>query len=355
MLTKADLRSRPLEDWQTAPAPPGTRISDSSGTTGRPIAIPYAPVGAWRQGVLRLHQNRSRGLWPWSRTLALSADVDRRPPRRLQRLVGRTATPPLRTDPAEVAAQIASLRPAAVAGMGRTLIAVGHHLGTAARPKVVATYGESLVPENRDALRTLYGADPTDTYGMAESGTIAWQCRHADLYHLAHEEAVVEILDAAGEPVGPGEIGEVVVTTLWNPLLPLVRYRTGDTAELADRPCACGHRLPSLLHVHGRLLDWFVDGRGDRVAPQRLWLVEHLDHAAVADVEQYRVVQAADRSVTLEVVEREAVPERSLQAAVASYRSLLGVPVAVARVGSIDPEPSGRHRIIRSDATSSPP
>ena len=143
----------------------------------------------------------------------------------------------------------------------------------------------------------------------------------------------------------------MVVTTLWNPLLPLVRYRTGDAAVPADRPCACGHRLPCLVRVEGRLLDWLVDGVGERVAPQRLWLSEHLDGAALAAVEQYRVVQSADRSVRVEVVERAAVGDGALRNAAAAYQALLGVPVEVVRVGSIEPEPSGRYRIFRSDAS----
>jgi phenylacetate-CoA ligase len=349
LLSKAELRSRPIEDWQTGPAPPDARLSESSGTTGSPLVVPYAPLGAWRQGVLRLHVNRTRGLRPWSRTLSLTADVDRRPGR--QRTVGRALSPPIGSDPEDVAGLIATFRPASVAGPARALIAVGRHLDPAARPRVVATFGESLVPENRRAVRELYGTDPADGYGMAEVGTIAWQCGRRDLYHVDHEGLVVEVVDAAGEPVAPGGTGEVVVTTLWNPLLPLVRYRTGDTAELADRPCACGHRLPCLVRVHGRLLDWLVDVGGRRVAPQRLWLTEHLDAAAVTAVEQYRVVQASDRSVRVEVVERAPVPDAALQGAADGYRALLGVPVEVVRVGSIEPEPSGRHRIIRSDAT----
>lgn len=350
-LSKAELRSRPLEDWQTGPTPPGARLSESSGTTGSPLVVPYSPLGAWRQGILRLHQSRTRGLRPWSRSLSLTADVDRRAPRGLQRRVGRALRPPIGTDPAEIAALIASFRPVSVAGPARALIAVGRHLEPSVRPRAVGTFGESLVPENRRAIGELFGVDPADAYGMAEAGTIAWQCGRRDLYHLDHEGLIVEVVDGDGRPVGPGEAGEVVVTVLWNPLLPLVRYRTGDAAVPADRPCACGHRLPCLVRVEGRLLDWLVDGAGRRVAPQRLWLSEHLDGDALADIEQYRVLQAADRAVRVEVVERAAVADGALQGAAAAYGRLLGVPVEVVRVGSIEPEPSGRYRIFRSAAT----
>jgi phenylacetate-CoA ligase len=99
-------------------------------------------------------------------------------------------------------------------------------------------------------------------YGTTEAGgpILAVSCPHShahDQMHLINEDSVLtEIVDPKTlRPVGPGEVGEVVITTLDKQASPLVRWRTRDLVRRADKPCACGRKAFPLI---GRLI-----GRSD--------------------------------------------------------------------------------------------
>lgn len=90
------------------------------------------------------------------------------------------------------------------------------------------------------------------TYGTADVGLIGASCPAGVGFHLS-DEAVVEIVDPdTGEPLDPGENGEVVVTP-FSPTYPLVRFGTGDLAALRVEPCQCGLPSPVLSRLAGRV------------------------------------------------------------------------------------------------------
>lgn len=123
--------------------------------------------------------------------------------------------------------------------------------GVTVRPRLVLTYGEPLGDGAREQLETGLEAPVRDGYGMREFGTIAVQCAQGS-YHVESERLLVEIVDPRGCALPPGEHGEVVVTDLVNRAMPLVRYRTGDSARLAAAGCACGYPGDVLSGIEGR-------------------------------------------------------------------------------------------------------
>jgi phenylacetate-coenzyme A ligase PaaK-like adenylate-forming protein len=98
-----------------------------------------------------------------------------------------------------------------------------------------------------------------DNYGSTE-GFIAWQCP-ACSYHINAEHVAVEIVDERGIPVGPGQMGRILITTLENRLMPLVRYEIGDYAIASNDLCSCGRTLPVLGKVIGRGINLFRAAR----------------------------------------------------------------------------------------------
>jgi len=80
------------------------------------------------------------------------------------------------------------------------------------------------------------------------------ECSAHSGYHLREADLLVEAADpATGTPLPPGELGEILVTTLGPRALPLVRHRTGAAARLLPGPCPCGSPLRRLGPVQGRL------------------------------------------------------------------------------------------------------
>jgi phenylacetate-CoA ligase len=116
-------------------------------------------------------------------------------------------------------------------------------------------------------------------YGATESGgpNLAISCPFShkpDLMHLINDDTVMaEILDPETlEPVAPGGVGEIVITTLDKEASPVVRWRTRDLVQLADNPyaCGCGRRgLPLVGRIIGRSDD-MLKIRGVLVYPSQI-------------------------------------------------------------------------------------
>ncbi|HXX85568.1 MAG TPA: phenylacetate--CoA ligase family protein [Casimicrobiaceae bacterium] len=114
-----------------------------------------------------------------------------------------------------------------------------------------STLGEVVNAEVREAVREAWDAPLIDTYSAHEVGMVADQCPSCEQYHIQAETILVEVVDAAGVPCAPGQIGRVLVTPLFNYATPLLRYDLGDYAEVGA-PCACGRGLPVLRQILGR-------------------------------------------------------------------------------------------------------
>jgi len=117
-----------------------------------------------------------------------------------------------------------------------------------------------------DALRRLcqdtLGVGIVSNYSSAETGYVALQCPSSTALHVQSEACLVEILDAAANPVPPGASGRVIVTPLHQFATPLLRYEIGDEAE-PGAPCPCKRGLPVLRRIVGRVSDYLIhpDGR----------------------------------------------------------------------------------------------
>jgi phenylacetate-CoA ligase len=106
----------------------------------------------------------------------------------------------------------------------------------------------------------------TELYGP---GT-GLSCRHESGIHYWADYYILEVLDPETlKPVGPGEIGEMVYTTLGKEAAPLIRYRSRDLTRLVEGECPCGCILPRHDKILGRSDDMIVF-RGVNVYPGQL-------------------------------------------------------------------------------------
>lgn len=128
--------------------------------------------------------------------------------------------------------------------------------------KAIVTTSEKLTPEMRRVMEQAYGCRVYEEYSTVENAIFASECEYGRL-HVSPDVSVVEILREDGTPCEPGEMGEVVVTTLSRSYHPLIRFRLGDLAVWDDVPCPCGRQMPVIKEVVGRLEDVVIapDGR----------------------------------------------------------------------------------------------
>jgi phenylacetate-CoA ligase len=131
--------------------------------------------------------------------------------------------------------------------------------------KVAIANAEPVFDYQRNAIEEAFQCPLRETYGMAETTAAASQCEAGNL-HLWPEAGWIEVINGH-TPAKTGEAGDLVCTGLLNGDMPLIRYRIGDRAALADpeQPCRCGRRLPRLSSLEGRIDDVLYTPDGRRI------------------------------------------------------------------------------------------
>ena len=117
----------------------------------------------------------------------------------------------------------------------------------------------------REKIEAVFQCKVYDRYGSREVGDIASECNaHAGL-HVFPWTNYVEVVDDDGQPVPNGVVGNILITSLINFAMPLIRYAIGDRGVLCASDCACGRRGQMLQKVLGKSVDAFRAADGTLV------------------------------------------------------------------------------------------
>ncbi len=131
---------------------------------------------------------------------------------------------------------------------------------------------EASSPEMHKELQDKLGVFPTDNYGLSEiiGPGVAGECEYKCGMHINEDHFYPEIIDRESlEPVGDGEWGELVITTLTKEGLPMLRYRTKDITRLITEKCECGRTTTRMDRIQGRSDDMLII-RGVNVFPSQI-------------------------------------------------------------------------------------
>ena len=192
------------------------------------------------------------------------------------------------------------------------------------KPKCLISWGEVLDEPTREFLESSFGCEAFNYYGAYEVGPIACECRNRGGIHTLADFVVLEIV-RDGEPVKPGERGEIVVTGLLNYAMPMIRYRVGDIGILGDDRCSCGSSHPLLKSVEGRIIDCFALPHGRLVTPQIIQSAIQ----ATPGISRYQAVQQDEGKVTIELMSKESDPDVSTHELVARCHGVLGDDIEI--------------------------
>lgn len=231
---------------------------------------------------LHMHWARTIGLLDWCRIDALARGTPE------QRLL--------------------SFRPTVITGMSSAITRLVERLASAPASRglsrlmgplrFVAPTGELLTPPLEATLRQL-GVPLHDLYGCNETNLVAWACpAGTGHYHVCHEALVVELVAADGSAVPEGDVGEVVVTSLFSWAMPFVRYRLGDLAVRGPARCACGRAGPTLAAVQGRTIDTFALPGGATLHP---WELLNAIRGEMGWIRSFQMVQTRPDRVKLRI------------------------------------------------------
>lgn len=163
--------------------------------------------------------------------------------------------------------------------------------------KQVRTVGEMVDPEIREICRDAWNVMLVDMYTSQELGYMALQCPEFEHYHVQSEHVYLEVVNDAGDPCKPGEVGRILVTGLHNFATPLIRYEIGDYAEPGE-PCPCGRGLPVLNRIIGRVRNMLRLPSGEQRWPN----FGFGQFQKIADIRQFQVVQHTLEEIEMKVV-----------------------------------------------------
>jgi phenylacetate-CoA ligase len=214
----------------------------------------------------------------------------------------------------------------------------------ASRVRAVIVAGEpgGSIPATRRRIEELWpGARVFDHHGMTEVGPVTYECpKQPSVLHVIESAYYAEVVNpATGEPLPPGEQGELILTTLNRTGSPLLRYRTGDVVRLGTRNselgtlCACGrHELALAGGILGRVDDMIIV-RGVNVYPSA---VEEIVRG-FSEIAEYRVRITQQNSLAELRLEIEPVKEtRDLEGLLArvgkAFETTLALRVPVSAV-----------------------
>lgn len=211
--------------------------------------------------------------------------------------------------------------PSNAAALARRSLADGVTLPSLREVRLVS---EAVDDELRSIIQEAWGVPVVDTYSAQETGSLALQCPEQAVYHVQSENVLLEVVDANGQACQPGETGRILVTTLHNFAMPLIRYEIGDYAE-AGPPCSCNRGLPVLTRILGRVRNMLVLPNGEQRWPS----LAAPFYRQAAPVMQHQLIQHNLREIEARLVVERPLRSDEEEALRAMIVDRLGHPFSI--------------------------
>lgn len=246
---------------------------------------------------------------------------------------------------AHYADALARFQPLVIDAYPSSIAPIARHLlrskDTRIRPRAVITSSETLSPEDAASISAAFNCPVFDHYGSAEMVALITQCREG-VYHVNSDYGVVELLDGR-RPVGVGEEGDIIATGFINPVMPFIRYVTGDRAIRGpDTPCACGSSFPRIERILGRADDVLITPEGHHVG--------RLDpiFKSMSSLDETRIVQDEPDHVRVEIVSSHPLSQSETAILHEGLRNRLGPTMRIdfVRVAEIKRTAGGKLRSV---------
>ena len=236
--------------------------------------------------------------------------------------------------------------------LAETAARKGIDLAKQAKVRITWHTGEpgASIPATKARIETAFGARAYDLPGLTEIAAWGFECEaRTGLTHVHEDYVYPEVLDEQNRPVKPGERGELVFTSLYRKAMPLLRYRTRDVVQLAERRCPCGRTLVAFEGGVLARLDDMKKVRGIIVYPRR---IEELVRSH-RDVDEFQIVFRRregldDILVRIDPSPTLALPERSRLGDSLAHDLQLGLGIRVSiEVGDPGSLPRWDHKARR--------
>jgi len=211
----------------------------------------------------------------------------------------------------------------------------------------VMTISEVVTPAMRAKIEQVFRAPLRDVYSCWELALIGYECHAGGTYHVCDDNLILEVL-RNGEPVGAGESGEVVGTSLNYAAMPFIRYELGDVVTRGPDRCACGSPFSTLAAIQGRVVDYFPLPDGRVLHPYTISAI--IWETAFRCMRQYQLVQERTDHIIAHVALTSEEYRGEVMSEMRRVEELLGprVQLVVEFVDEIPPGPRGKFGVYRS-------
>lgn len=279
--TKDDIRDNYPFGMMACPMKDVVRIHASSGTTGKPTVGVYTQkdIDTWAELIARIGAASgvtnediiqiSFGYGLFTGALGLHYGLEK---------LGATVIP---ASSGNTQKQLMMFRDFGVTGLVATpsyalylgeMVKESPYPSSAYKLRIGLLGSEGCTEEMRTQIEKNLHMFVTDNYGMTELGGpgVSGECELRCGLHFAEDHFLPEIIDQDTlEHKAPGEVGELVVTTLSREGMPVLRYRTKDITRINYEPCACGRTHARMDKVMGRTDDMLII-KGVNVFPSQI-------------------------------------------------------------------------------------
>ncbi|NLY42973.1 MAG: phenylacetate--CoA ligase [Clostridiaceae bacterium] len=278
--TKEELRDAYPLGLQAVSDEDVVRIHSSSGTTGKPVIIPYTAkdVDMWAEMMCRCMRTAgitkkdrvqiTPGYGLWTAGIGFQAGVER---------LGAMAVPMGPGNTEKQLQMMMDLKSTVLIGTSSYGLVIAEEVSKRGlRDKIHLRKGifgsERWGEKMRRRIELELGIETYDIYGLTEiyGPGIAIDCHFHEGMHYWDDHLYFEIIDPdTGEVLPEGEFGELVITTLTKEGAPLLRYRTRDLTRLIPGRCSCGSPHKRLDRIIGRTDD-MVKVKGVNIYPGQI-------------------------------------------------------------------------------------
>lgn len=314
--SKDDLRNAYPLGIQAVPDEEVVRIHSSSGTTGKPVIIPYTAkdVDDWAVMFARCYETAgitskdriqiTPGYGLWTAGIGFQTGCEK---------LGAMAIPmgPGNTD--KQLQMMIDLKSTVITATSSYALLLAEEINKRGlKDQIHLKKGvigsERWSEKMRNYIREELGIELYDIYGLTEiyDPGIGINCEKEAGIHYWDDYIYIEIIDPkTGKPVPDREEGEIVITTLVKEGAPLIRFRTHDISRIIPEKCSCGSSYPRIDIIRGRSDDMFKV-HGVNMFPSQIEdLLQNVDGVA----SEYTVTLAHDdeknRDIMILTVEAE--------------------------------------------------
>jgi len=212
------------------------------------------------------------------------------------------------------------------------------------RPIIIETSAEKNADAQRELFEDIFGCDVVDCYAAREFGTIAYQCEEGGRHVCETRYPEIIVKD---KPAQPGELGEVVVTSMTQFTMPFIRYKNGDMAIFDSKPCPCGRGMPVFQEIVGRIRDFLVSANGQFINGG--YFIRYFRQKQ--EVQRFQAHQFDKNYIEIKLITNMPVTQTWLDNTKTDIQERFGedTEIVIKLVDEIALGPSGKHHVVISD------